>query len=90
MPRHELPPERKAALVAELLIYKAALRRAEEDLKIHVSRAYDAGMNLRDIAKVLDMKSSNTAMRWRDEGGQARNRRRSEDPLRPGEPDPVS
>jgi hypothetical protein len=78
-PRTELTPERKAALRVELQIFRTAVRRAEEDLKVHVSRASEVGMSLREIADALGMKSADTAARWKAEGDEARDRRRGGD-----------
>jgi hypothetical protein len=83
--RTTLTPEREQRLEVELLLYKEALQRAEEDLKLHIFRASEAGMSLRKLATILEIRSPDTIARWRDEGEQARDRRSSEDPLRPGE-----
>lgn len=87
MPRRatpDLPPERRRALEAELRVLGALESRAALDKYVYVSRAYDAGMSVRDIASVFDT-SSSTATRWKGLGEQERKRRRRDDPDRPGE-----
>lgn len=83
-PRTDLTRERKAALAAELALYRERVRQAEEDMKIHVSRSAGAGMTLREIGTALDV-SPNTARLWRAEGDQARERRRDGDTGESGE-----
>lgn len=83
-PRPKLDSEREAALERELLEYQFLRERAEEDLKIYVSRAFDAGMSVRKIATVLEV-SPDTASKWKDIGEQARERRRSGGVDRSGE-----
>jgi transposase len=63
--------------------------RAALDKYVHVSRCFDAGMSVREIADVYGV-SSSTATRWKDAGERERERRRSGDPDRPGEPEPIS
>lgn len=82
--RTELTPERKARLIAELQVWQAAARRADEDLKVSVARANEAGMSLQAIADVLELKSADTARRWKVEGEQARDRRGDDGPGGPG------
>lgn len=91
MPRRatpELPPERRQALEAELRLLGELETRATMDKYVHVSRAYDAGMTTRAIARVFGV-TSDTASRWKDAGERERQRRRSGDPDRPGELDPI-
>lgn len=86
--RPSLPPERRAALEAELRLFGEQEQRATLDKYVHVSRAYDAGMTTREIAAVYGV-TSDTASRWKDAGERERERRRSGDPDRPGEQQPV-
>lgn len=79
MPRRAKPalsPERRQALAAELRMYEQLEERATLDKYVHVSRAYDAGMTVRDIGKVYGVQSS-TATRWKDAGERERERRRT-------------
>lgn len=69
----DLPEPRKAALKAELRLLAEQERRAALDKMIHVSRSYDAGMSLDEIAAALEV-SKNTAHRWKDEGERERAR----------------
>jgi len=76
--RPHLTPERRNALVTELRILHALKLRAERDMLVHVSRSYDAGMTVRDIAAAIDI-DSGTATRWKAAGEKERERRRSEE-----------
>lgn len=90
MPRRakpELTPERRQALAAELRMYEQLEQRATLDKYVHVSRCFDAGMTVRDIAEVYGI-GSGTATRWKDAGERERDRRRSGDTDRPGELQP--
>lgn len=71
-------PQRRAALERELVEYALIAERAMEDLKIHVSRAYDAGMTTREMGELLDV-TSGTISNWKEIGEQARVRRRGGD-----------
>lgn len=71
----DLPEPRKAALAAELRLLAEQERRAALDKFIHVSRSYDAGMSLDEIAVELDV-SKNTVHRWKNEGERERERLR--------------
>lgn len=82
--RSELTPERKAAMAAELALFKERVRLAEEDLRVHVSRTCDQGMTYREIGDALGI-SHNTARLWKNEGDQARDRRRDGDTGESGE-----
>ena len=84
----DLPPERRQALAAELRLYGELEERATLDKYVHVSRAYDAGMTVLEIAEIYDV-SGNTAHRWKDAGERERERRRGGDPDRPGEREPI-
>ncbi len=79
MPRRipQPPPERMAAMGAELLVLQALEDRARLDKYVHVSRAYDAGMTVREIARALKV-APDTAAVWKDKGEQERERRRRE------------
>jgi KaiC/GvpD/RAD55 family RecA-like ATPase len=83
-----LTDERREALAGELKEYSWEAKRAEEELKIHVYKAFAAGMSTREIGMVLD-KTSSTIVRWKDEGEQARERRRGGRLDESGEPEPV-
>lgn len=72
-PKLSLP--RRRALEAELLAYAELRLQAELDQKVHISRAFDAGMTLAEIAEKLDI-SNNTAHRWKNEGERERERLR--------------
>lgn len=92
MPRRampDLPPERRAAIAAELRFHQQLEERAALDKYVRVSFAYDAGMTTREIGAVLGV-TSDTASRWKGWGEQERARRRLEDPGRPGELPAVS
>jgi transposase len=81
MPRRstpDLPPSRRQALVAELRMHGELEARAALDKYVHVSRAFDAGMTVRDIADVYGV-SSSTTTRWKVWGEQERARRRQGD-----------
>lgn len=82
--RPPLPPERRQALEAELRLLAAMEERAALDKYVHVSRCYDAGMSLGDVAAVYGV-SRDTAMRWKDAGERERERRRRGEPERPVE-----
>lgn len=69
----DLPEPRKAALAAELRLLAGQERRSALDKMIHVSRSYDAGMSLDEIAAELEV-SKNTAFRWKEEGERERAR----------------
>lgn len=87
MPRRAMPKlsaERRRALEAELRFHQQLEDRAALDKYVRVSFAYDAGMTTREIGAVFGV-ASNTISRWKDWGEQERARRRSEDPVRPGE-----
>lgn len=77
-------PQRRAALERELVEYALIAARAMEDLKIHVSRAYDAGMTTREMGELLDV-TGGTISIWKEIGEQARVRRRGGDPGGPRE-----
>lgn len=83
-PRTGLTEERKTALRTELRIFMTAAQRAEEDLRVYVYMANEAGMTFRDIGDALGV-SPNTARLWKVEGEQARERRRGGDPGGSGE-----
>lgn len=92
MPRRampNLPPERRAAIADELRFHQQLEDRAALDKYVRVSFAYDAGMTTRDLGKAMGV-SPDTAGRWKDWGEQERERRRREDPGRPGELGAVS
>lgn len=76
--RTELTPQREEALVTELRLLQRLAREAEEELKVHVFRASEAGMSLAKIRDALELKSADTTRRWRAEGEQVRARRRSD------------
>lgn len=81
MPRRatpDLPPERRKALEVELRLLAALEARAALDKYVHVSRSFDAGMTVRDIADVYGV-SSSTATRWKEAGEHERKRRRAGD-----------
>lgn len=80
----DLPPERRQALEAELRLYAELERRATLDKYVHVSRAFDAGMTVRDLGTVLGV-TSDTATRWKDLGERERDYRRSGGAERSGE-----
>lgn len=91
MPRRakpDPPPERRQALAAELRMHQQLEDRATLDKYVHVSRAVDAGMTVRDIAEVFGIGSA-TATRWKAAGDRERERRRSGDFEPPGEREPV-
>jgi DNA invertase Pin-like site-specific DNA recombinase len=78
MPRRSTPdlsPARRQTLVAELRMHGELEDRASLDKYVHVSRAFDAGMTVRDIADVYGV-SSSTATRWKEAGERERERRR--------------
>jgi hypothetical protein len=92
MPRRampDLPPERRAALIDELRFLQQLEDRARLDKYVHTSRAYDAGMTVRDLAAASGI-TSGQATKWKAWGEQERARRRSEDPGRSGELGQVS
>lgn len=82
-PRTQLTRERRAALAAELVLYRDRIHQAEKDLRVHMSRANAAGMTYREIGDALGV-SHNTARLWSTEGDQARDERRG-DTGEPGE-----
>lgn len=83
MPRRAtppLPPERRAALRAELRQFDEMERRiavlaaqAAMDKYVHIARCLAAGMTLREIAADLAV-SYDTVSRWRDAGEAERSR----------------
>lgn len=82
MPRRARPalsPERRQAMIRELLIFAERERQAELDKLVYVSMAYDAGMTTREIADVYDI-GSGTATRWKDAGERERQRRQRGEP----------
>jgi transposase len=90
MPRRakpELTPERRQALEAELRLYAELEHRATLDKYVHVSRAFDAGMTVREIADVYGI-GSGTATRWKEAGERERSHRRSGGAERPREQQP--
>lgn len=72
----DLTEARKAAMVRELESYAEIARQADLDRKIHAARCWDAGMTDEEIAAVYGI-SRRTAVEWRREGEQERDRRRS-------------
>lgn len=86
-PKILLTAERRAALAAELTMYGQREERARLDKYVHVSRAFDAGMTLRDIAAVYCVSSGSIAT-WKELGEKERDRRRSGDPDELGEREP--
>lgn len=74
----DLPEPRKAALEAELRLLAEQERRAALDKMVHVSRSYDAGMTLDEIAQSLEV-SKGTAGNWKDAGERERAARRKQD-----------
>jgi transposase len=90
MPRRARPPlplQRRQALEAELRLYAEMEQRAALDKYVHVSRAFDAGMSVREIAEVYGIGHA-TAARWKDAGEREREKRRSGDTERSGELQP--
>ena len=86
MPRRATPylsPERRQAMESELRFLQELEDRAAMDKYVHVSRAFHAGMTVREIAVVFGV-SSSTATRWKEAGEYERERRRSGEM----EPDP--
>jgi len=90
MPRRvtNLSDERRQALAAELRLLGELEQRATLDKYVHVSRAYDAGMSQREIGAIFGV-SGNAVYHWKEAGERERERRRSGDPERPGESEPV-
>jgi hypothetical protein len=80
----DLPPERRRAIEDELRFHQQLEERARLDKYVRVSFAYDAGMTVRNLAAVFGI-SSGQATQWKAWGEQERERRRQEDPGRPGE-----
>lgn len=90
MPRRakpELSPERREAMIRDLLMWAERERQAQLDKYNYVYMAVEAGMTTREIAEVYDV-TSDTVSRWRRAGERERERRRSGDPDRPREPEP--
>ncbi|MGN6126740.1 MAG: helix-turn-helix domain-containing protein [Humibacter sp.] len=85
----DLPPERRQAIADELRFHAQLEERAKLDKYVRASFAYDAGMTVRDLAAVFGISSAQAAQ-WKDWGEQERERRRREDPGRPGELPAVS
>lgn len=78
MPARSRPPLTTAAkrkLVMELAMLGELKEQAVLDIYVHVSRAYDAGMTVREIADVYGV-TPTTATRWKDAGERERERRR--------------
>lgn len=74
----ELPPERRQALEAELLLLQRLEDRAALDKYVYVSRAVEAGLSERAVAMLFQIGAS-TAHRWKVLGEEERERRRRED-----------
>lgn len=90
MPRRtkpELSPERREAMIRDLLFWAERERQAQMDKFDYVYMAVEAGMTTREIAEVYGV-TSDTVSRWRRAGERERDRRRSGDPDRPREPEP--
>lgn len=77
MARRATPPDlsesRKAAIAAELRLLARQERQAAMDKYVHVSRSYEAGLSLEEIAAELEV-SKNTVFRWKNEGERERER----------------
>lgn len=80
--RSPLTAAQRRKLIAELELYENLENQAKQDLDqatldkhVHMSRASEAGMSLRDIAEVYKI-SPDTAQRWARIGDAERERRR--------------
>lgn len=95
MPRRakvDVPEPRRAAMLRDLRILAELEEQARLDKVMYVSKMYDAGMELREIAEAVGV-TAPTALRWKREGEAERERQRnlrgSGDPGRSGEPEPI-
>jgi len=79
-PRPELPPDRRQAIIRELLLFRERQRRAELDTMIYVSFATEAGLTTREIGMELGI-SNSTAALWSRRGREERERRDDPSPL---------
>jgi hypothetical protein len=87
MPRRDkpdLPPARRSALEAELIIFGELEEKAFLEKCVRVFFAYEIGMTVREIAAVYGVGVA-TVARWKELGERERARRRRDDPERPGE-----
>jgi hypothetical protein len=87
-----LTPERRAAMLAQLAQIAQLEAQIAKTKRTQMAASWAEGLTDMDMATELGI-AENTAIKWRKEGErlreQARDRRGSEDPLRPGEPEPV-
>ena len=66
-PTVQVPEAVRTTLLRELTSWAEAECDAAAKKRMQVSRAYEAGMQLKEIAEALGV-STNTAFRWKDEG----------------------